>query len=67
MNYRIDTTPTTAVALCACGSRFLALSRPAALARLAEHERVWHPADKDVRTKCAPSNTPAARGQRAKK
>lgn len=50
MNYRIDTSSTTALAICDCGQRFLAENRPAALARLAVHEAVWHPEDNDART-----------------
>ena len=53
MKYRIDQgdPDQVALAICACGRRFLALDRPAALNRLAEHESVWHPHDKNVRSK----------------
>ena len=58
MKYRIDQGDPAAgvvVALCACGCRFLAFNRAGALARLAAHESIHHPADKHVRTKLAPS------------
>lgn len=57
MKYRIDQGEPGQVALgiCACGQRFLALDRAAALARLGVHEAVWHPADKNVRAKLTPS------------
>lgn len=57
MKYRIDQgdPDQVALAICACGRRFLALDRPAALTRLAEHERVWHPSDTTVRANLAHS------------
>lgn len=55
MRYRIDAGATTWLAICECGQRFLAMDRPAALTRLALHEQVWHPADKNVRSRLAPS------------
>lgn len=51
MKYTIDMgDPATRVALacCACGWRGLATSRPAALQRLAVHEKTWHPDDSNV-------------------
>lgn len=51
MNYRIDASSTTALAICGCGVRFLAENRAAALARLAVHEAVFHPGDTDARSK----------------
>ena len=51
MKYKIDMgDPATRVALavCACGWRGLATSKPAALQRLAAHEKTWHPGDTNV-------------------
>lgn len=56
MKYRIDQGDPAAgvvVALCACGSRFLAFNRAGALVRLAAHERGHHPADKNARADLA--------------
>lgn len=69
MKYRIDQgdPDQVALAICACGRRFLALDRPAALTRLAEHERVWHPADSNVRSKMPPTTRrPAGKGKRSR-
>lgn len=57
MKYRIDQGDPGCVALgiCECGRRFLALDRPTALERLARHEAIWHPADKNVRANLSKS------------
>ena len=59
MKYRVDQGKPDQVALgiCECGQRFLALDRQAALTRLALHEAVWHPHDKNVRSRLTPSQT----------
>lgn len=52
MKYLIDAgDPSSRVALacCACGARFLAVSREAALIRIAAHETMIHPHDHQAR------------------
>lgn len=49
MKVKVDKGPATALGLCACGDRFLALSRLGALERLARHERIMHPDDRHAR------------------
>lgn len=52
MKYQIDVSAphcNLALAVCSCGSRFLAVSELAALDRLAAHERQIHPNDRNVR------------------
>ena len=49
MQFRVDLSDQTAVVVCGCRQRFLGVSRKAVLERLAEHERTWHPADRNAR------------------
>lgn len=65
MKYRVDQGDPdagVAVGLCACSRRFLAFDRVGVLERLAAHEKVAHPADKNVRADLAKArraaNTP---------
>lgn len=56
MKYRVDQGDPdagVAVGLCECGSRFLAFDRVSVLERLAAHEKVRHPADKNARADLA--------------
>lgn len=46
MRFKVDVSKSSAVGVCACGHRFLALSHERALERLAEHERRTHPGHK---------------------
>lgn len=61
MRYRIDQGDPEAgivLGLCACGRRFLAFERVGCLERLAAHERVTHPADKNARAALAAARRP---------
>lgn len=49
MKIKVDVSRRSAVGVCACGSRFLALSHERALERLAAHEQRAHPGDKHAR------------------
>lgn len=52
MKYTIDVGDTdarVALAVCACGWRGLATTKPAAFARLLTHEETQHPEDHNVR------------------
>ncbi len=56
MKYRVDQGDPdagVAVGLCGCGRRFLAFDRVGCLERLAAHERVQHPTDKNARADLA--------------
>jgi hypothetical protein len=61
MRYRIDQgdpASRVVVAICECGSRFLAVDRPSALTRLAAHEAIRHPRDKNARADLAKLTRP---------
>lgn len=52
MKYRVDRgdpNSGVAVGLCSCGNRFLAFDQIGCMRRLADHEKVHHPGDKDAR------------------
>jgi len=49
MKVRVDASQRTFLGLCACGHRYLALSRVRALERLAEHEERSHAGEHHAR------------------
>ncbi len=50
MKYQIDRSPSSTLAVCSCGQRFLGIDRPEALRLLASHEAHQHPGDSNART-----------------
>lgn len=53
MKTTTDVTEHSAVAVCACGNRYLALTEERALERAVQHEVTSHPGDKHARNKLA--------------
>lgn len=49
MRTKVDNSSSSALAICACGARFLAVNRTAALRRAAQHEETAHPGDRNAR------------------
>jgi hypothetical protein len=49
MRLKVDTSPSTSVAVCRCGWRGLAVSHDQALVRAVQHEQTVHPDDRHAR------------------